>query len=479
MLNWGSRLSTIVSLCSCESRLKVGTSSGVCFNAYETAKKAGRTNFNEMLKFLKKNKNIRSILVEKTDRIYRNFKDYVILDEFQGLEMHLVKESTVLTENSKSHEKLVHGFKVLMAKNYLDNLSEEIRKGNQEAVSQGYWLSRIHYGYKRTNDSKKLKINTETAPFIIRAFNLYAEGNLSLDALRNRLYDEGFIYKSNSPKVLKGTLEKMLKNPIYMGNFLYKGTLYKGNHEPLIDAELFDKVQKAFKKDCKPDRRKQHYFLFSGMLICKKCGSVITAEIKKGKYIYYRCANKTGGCGNKSIYVKQEILEKQFEEGLKSVQVTPEHKIAITNALKESFVDEQAYHKEQIGLLNTNCEKLRNRISQLYNDKLDGLITVDLWQEKNNEWVLEHARLTDLIEKHMNANKSYMEQGNAILELLENLYSKYIEQNEAEKRNLIKIVSSNFLLDGENLSYEYKKPFNLFAEGLSCQLKWRIGDSNS
>lgn len=83
---------------------------------------------------------------------------------------------------------------------------------------------------------------------------------------------------------------------------------------------------------------------------------------------------------------------------------------------------------------------------------------------------MEHARLADLIEKHMNANKSYMEQGNAILELLENLYAKYIQQNDEEKRNLIKIVSSNFLLDGEKLSYEYKKPFNLFAEGLFVKL---------
>ena len=81
-----------------------------------------------MLEFLKRHKNIDTILVEKTDRLYRNFKDYVTLDEFKGLEVHLVKENTVLSENSRSHEKLVHGFKVLMAKNYIYNLSDEVRK---------------------------------------------------------------------------------------------------------------------------------------------------------------------------------------------------------------------------------------------------------------------------------------------------------------------------------------------------------------
>ena len=117
----------------------------------ETAKKAGRTHFNEMLAYLKKHKDVNIILVEKTDRLYRNFKDYVILDEFKGLEIHLVKKNTVLSENSKSHEKLVHGFKVLMAKNYIDNLSEEIRKGQTQACEQGDYPSKPPYGYMRVN----------------------------------------------------------------------------------------------------------------------------------------------------------------------------------------------------------------------------------------------------------------------------------------------------------------------------------------
>lgn len=86
-----------------------------------------------MINFLKKNRTVNAILVEKTDRLYRNFKDYVLLDEFKNLEIHLVKEGGIISENSRSHEKLVHGFKVLMAKNYIDNLSEEIIKGQKQA----------------------------------------------------------------------------------------------------------------------------------------------------------------------------------------------------------------------------------------------------------------------------------------------------------------------------------------------------------
>ena len=50
------------------------------FEEAETAKQAGRHQFNEMLKFLKKSKDVKTVLCEKTDRLYRNFKDYVDLD---------------------------------------------------------------------------------------------------------------------------------------------------------------------------------------------------------------------------------------------------------------------------------------------------------------------------------------------------------------------------------------------------------------
>lgn len=102
----------------------------------ETAKKAGRTNYNVMLDFLKANPEIKTVLVEKTDRLYRNFKDYVTLEDYD-LEVHLVKEGSIISKNSKSHDKFIHGIKVLMAKNYIDNLSEEISKGYMKVLNRG------------------------------------------------------------------------------------------------------------------------------------------------------------------------------------------------------------------------------------------------------------------------------------------------------------------------------------------------------
>jgi site-specific DNA recombinase len=51
----------------------------------ETAKVAGRMQFNAMLAFLKKTPNCRTLIVEKTDRLYRNLKDWVTIDDLASI----------------------------------------------------------------------------------------------------------------------------------------------------------------------------------------------------------------------------------------------------------------------------------------------------------------------------------------------------------------------------------------------------------
>jgi DNA invertase Pin-like site-specific DNA recombinase len=101
----------------------------------ETAKRAGRTSFMAMVGFFQKQMQVKSdadsrriLLVEKTDRLYRNIKDWVTLDGL-GIEIHLVKENDILSRDSRSAQKFMHGIRVLMAKNYIDNLGEETKKG--------------------------------------------------------------------------------------------------------------------------------------------------------------------------------------------------------------------------------------------------------------------------------------------------------------------------------------------------------------
>ena len=101
------------------------------FEEVASAKRPGRVGFEKMLAFLRKNPTVGHILVEKTDRLYRNPEDRVKIVEL-GRRVHFVKEGKVLGPESRSSEELMHDFQVAMAKNYSELLSEETRKGMLE-----------------------------------------------------------------------------------------------------------------------------------------------------------------------------------------------------------------------------------------------------------------------------------------------------------------------------------------------------------
>ena len=165
----------------------------------ETAKQAGRSSFGEMVAHFRAHPEVRIVLVEKTDRLYRNLKDWVTLDDFDR-EIHFVKENVILSRDSRSSEKFMHGIKVLMAKNYIDNLSEEVRKGMREKAEQGHWPTVAHIGYKNNPETRRIEIDSERRPLIAQLFQWYATGEVSLKALTARAYSEG----ANAPAVRAG-----------------------------------------------------------------------------------------------------------------------------------------------------------------------------------------------------------------------------------------------------------------------------------
>jgi DNA invertase Pin-like site-specific DNA recombinase len=211
----------------------------------ETAKHTGRTNFEEMVRYLRSHRNIRIVLVEKTYRLYRNLKDWVTLDELD-IEIHLIKEGVVLSRDSKSSEKFVHGIKVLMAKNYIDNLSEEARKGQLEKAEQGIWPSKAPLGYRNVTglDGKKnIEPDPKFAGTIAHLFGWYATGTLSLKQLAAEAQSAGLVYRRTGGPLPTSNLHALLRNRLYTGDFDWNGRRYVGRHQPLVSRELWERVQ--------------------------------------------------------------------------------------------------------------------------------------------------------------------------------------------------------------------------------------------
>ena len=436
----------------------------------ETAKKSGRSGFNEMMKFLGKEaksrypSSCRTLLVEKTDRLYRNLKDWVTLDELD-LEIHFVKENVILSQESRSSEKFMHGIKVLMAKNYIDNLSEETKKGMFEKAEQGIYPSFAPLGYLNVecNGKRFIQLDPVVSQQVKKLFEWYSTGNYSLLELTKKAHREGLFFRKSGNKVPKSVVHKILKNPIYYGEFRWAGKLYQGIHEPLISKELFEQVQEVMcEKGRRRTRQQKHSWAFQGLLSCGHCGCALTAEIKKEKYVYYHCTGYKGKCPEK--WVREEEVAEQFGKVIGAIKMDEEILNWVVSALKESHQDEKKYHEDQIKNLQAKYNKLKARLETMYMDKLDGRIDQDFYDRKSTEWKKEQDDIFRKIESHQNADRAYIDEGVKLLELSQRAVILYDKQDMQEKRRILNFVLSNSIWKDGRLHPNYRKPFDILAE---------------
>ncbi|RKX31502.1 MAG: recombinase family protein [Candidatus Zixiibacteriota bacterium] len=378
-----------------------------------------------------------------------------------NVEIHFVKENFILSSESKSSEKFLHGIKVLMAKNYIDNLSEEVKKGQIEKAEQGEWPSRAPVGYINNKETHCIEPDPQKGPFIKRLFEWYAAGEYSLKSLALRAKESG-LFSRNSQTINKSGIHRILKNSIYYGEYIWKGKRYIGNHQPLIAKELFDRIQSVFDRANHPRETKRKLAL-AGLIKCGKCGCSMTPEIKKGKYIYYHCTQFKGDCDN--TWIREESLIEMLAEAVKQVRVNPTVIDDIKKALLESQKDRIKYHEDSITSLRRNYDHTSKMLDRTYEDKLSGAISTEMWKRKSTEWENKLIDIQNEISAHQNANTDFYQVGLEILELANSAYDKYLQKNRQEQRKLLDILLSNCTFYHGTICPTYRKPFDILAKG--------------
>ena len=429
----------------------------------ETAKKPGRPGFDEMVKFLRRS-SVRVLLVEKTDRLYRNLKDYVTMDDLD-LEIHFVKESVVLSKDSRSSEKFMHGIKVLMAKNYIDNLSEETKKGMLEKAEQSIYPSCAPLGYRNvmgTSGKRVVEPDPDIAPIISQVFSWYGTGQCSISEVTNRAQAAGLVSRGSRKPVSKSNIHLLLRKRFYTGYFDWKGKTYKGSHEPLVSVALFERVQDIMDGRflAKP-RVDKHEFAFSGLVSCGHCGCALVAERKKGKYVYYHCTGNKGKCPEP--YAREEVLEQCFADLLKGLVFDDEVMDWVVDALHQSHADQKQFREESIARLQAEQTRIQARLDKLYEDRIDGFIEPAFFERKQQEWMQSQARVTEQIANFQDANHNYFEDGVRLLELSKKAYFLFKKQNPHEKRRLLNFVCSNSTWKDRALTATFRQPFDSIA----------------
>jgi site-specific DNA recombinase len=347
----------------------------------ETAKKAGRGQFKEMVEAIKKNKDIKAVLVEKTDRLTRNFYDMVKIDDMiwqYGVEFHLIQSARILGPSMNRADKTQWRLEVLMATDFIDGLRENTQKGIVEKLQSGGWCGRAPYGYKMVDG--KLYIDDERAPFVRRAFELYATGFYSLQALRKVLIDEGYTYQPATPRVPTTQLHNILHNPLYIAENYYRGEVIDMNHEPLISRELWYEVQRVAGRG-KVVQMQKREFLYRDLLTCGVCGSVMSGEIKgNGKYTYYRCWKAANGeCDSR--YVNENLVNKAVSAKIERLSFPAEYKEFVLKSIESVEQAKENTARDEHARLDKEIDRLKKAFKKAYMDRAAGTLADEMYEE--------------------------------------------------------------------------------------------------
>jgi hypothetical protein len=128
---------------------------------------------------------------------------------------------------------------------------------------------------------------------------------------------EGLTPRNGGAKVPLSSIAKILSNRVYSGDFDWKGKTYRGTYEPLVSRELWQRAQDANAvRSSKRHRKGKHDFPFSGLISCGHCGCSLVGDIKKGKYIYYRCTGHRGKCPDRPLGLgpRPRLVASEFGE---------------------------------------------------------------------------------------------------------------------------------------------------------------------
>ena len=455
------------------------------FEITESSTKDTRKKFEKVIEEIKSSKELTILIVETIDRLQRGFKESVELDDLRKegiLELHFLRENLILDKDSNSSDLLRWDMGVMFARSYVLQLSDNVKRSIEQKLRNGEWPGKAPVGYKNiTNESKErvIVVDQERAFLIKKLFELYATGNYSMKKLAKEMRKRGLTSYPNGNPTATAQVQKILRNPFYYGEMEMKKKRYIHKYTPIISRHLFEKVQKVidsynrqnFKRTNKP-------YIFRGLIQCSYCGCAITPEPHKG-HVYYHCTNYHEKHKKGEVdWIREEDLLSQVKNTFKDLGLSNE----ATNKLKEELLtiheSEKDYYENNVDKIKKSIDRIGNRLSVMYKDRLDGRITMDEYDKMASEYKKEQQDLLLQLEDHTNANYNFYITASKLLDVSRQAWELFEGSEVEEKQQIINFVLQNFSLKGRKLLFELKTPFNGIVEYAKSG-KWCPGqDSN-
>lgn len=371
------------------------------------------------------------ILVHKFDRFARNREDSIVYKSLLRKECKVDVVSITEDFGEDKFSVILESMLEAMAEYYSLNLSDEVLKGMTEKANRGEIQTQAPYGYYIQNG--KLFIKEELREIIKTIYTKFDLGT-PVRQITQYLNDLN-ILTSLGNKFENRTVEYILKNPIYKGYVLWcpgaydshnfdlrkeKGIMKKGDFEPIIDEELYNRVQskfKANKEKYKYIKSNQTTDWLRKLVKCSSCGQTMTFS-KDG----LQCIGYSHGTCKDSHYISFK-------------QIKP----AILNQLKEDFnhpikinINKKKAEVNLYDVLKIKYDKLEEKLKRCKNLYLEGIDTLEEFKE--NKKLIEDEK-SSLEKQLISASKDKSQPQDDLSEFklqAKNVYELLTDENISE-----------------------------------------------
>ena len=354
-----------------------------------------------------------TVLVYKLDRLSRSQKDtlFLIEDVFikNGIEFLSLQENF---DTSTPFGKAMIGLLSVFAQLEREQIKERMQLGKLGRAKAGKSMmwAKTSYGYDYHKETGTMTINLVQSLAIKFIFESYLSGR-SITKLRDDLNEKFQKEKPWNYRAVRG----ILGNPVYCGYNQFMGDIYKGNHEPIISKEDFDKTQEELKirqrtaaENVNP-RPFQAKYMLSGIAQCGYC--LAPLKIMMGMYrkdgtrlVKYECHQRhprkmrgvTTYNDNKKcdsgFYLKDELEAFVLKE-VNKLQHDSEYLETIFSDNRKEPIDRESYQKQ--------IRELSKKLSRLNDLYIDDRITLEELQSKSSEFLNMRALLEKELENDL------------------------------------------------------------------------------
>ncbi len=414
---------------------------------------------------------IDKVVVYKLDRLSRSQKDTLLLieDVFlkNGTDFVSMNENF---DTSTPFGRAMIGILAVFAQLEREQIKERTVMGKEARAKEGKWgggpTEPVGYIYDIAND--KLILDEYEAMQVREAVDLFLKGT-PLRTICTLFEEKGYKYKKHGGKTGEWDpkrLRYVFASKTYLGYIRYRGEWFKGDHEPIIDQETFDRLQVLLEQraeDFAIHKKKcgRQTTLLGGMIYCKHCGAKYSKNSGKSwkgapPPEYYNCYSrskkvkkmiKDPNCKNKN-WKKQELDGIVFGE-IKKLAMDPEY---IKSLQAESLKKSDATNK--VAVIQKEIDKIDEQISRFMDLYGIGKFTVDQVSQKVDPLNEDRKRLEKELES-INAQTGRLTEEDTI-ELVTS-FEEVLERGDLdETRLVIESLISYIELDNEDVYIHWR-----------------------